>query len=210
MRMCISPRAYLGQRADQPRQSLLQNPSTSWPERHRMYIPKGHLLHLASLRSLTGLRNLALGGLPELAGVTPPCAWGVAGEAVAVQESGAVAAVVVESSRCIHSLVHVSWGQVPGSCNVLGRHSMHVAHAVSHGGFWGLPSKKIMGILQRRTSQSTRSTIWLHQGESCACQAILRTASPIADLYLVSLMQLTCHGAWLKVNPKSHHHQDKT
>ncbi len=103
-----------------------------------MHVSKGHLWSLTPLWTMTPLGGLPrLGNLARLRNLTRdscPSAWQLASKTVAVQESGAVAAVVVEGSSCINALVHVSRGQVPGSCNVLGRHSVHVTDA--HGRFW--------------------------------------------------------------------------
>ncbi len=103
-----------------------------------MHVSKGYLGSLTALWDMTRLRNLAcLENLARLRNLTRgscPGAWKLASKAVAVQESGAVAAVVVEGGSSIHALVHVSRGQVPGSCDVLGRHSVRVTEA--HGRIW--------------------------------------------------------------------------
>lgn len=89
-----------------------------------------------NLRHLTALWGWTpMGQLPWLTKCPSPVAWELAGVTIAVQKSGAVAAVVVEGSSSIHMLVHVSWCQVPGSCNVFGRHRMRMTHTVTYGSF---------------------------------------------------------------------------
>ncbi len=102
-----------------------------------MHVPKGHLRNLNPLRTITPLGGLPrLGNLARLRNLTRgscPSAWQLASDTVVVQKSSAVAAVVVEGGSCVHALVHVSRGQVPGSCDVFGRYSVHVTNA--HGRF---------------------------------------------------------------------------
>ena len=101
-----------------------------------MHIPERDLVPLRHrpLRNLAALACLTQACAPPIPTTTPGIL--AIGQTMAVQEGSAVAAVVAEGSSSVHSLVHVSGSEVPGSSNVLRRHGMHVTQAMAHGSFW--------------------------------------------------------------------------
>lgn len=78
---------------------------------------------------------------------------------IAAQECCAVAAVVVEGSSSVNWAVHCSRRHVPSCSNVLGGDRMHVTEAEAGGGFWGLSTEEIMGLLHAMQSGSAAAIL---------------------------------------------------